>query len=98
MTVSAVNVSSDDHSRPEGSNIASFVVRVLTSPSDRLVAVPPTGKLGWLGRVEHVQSRRSAIFQNPEQMIAFIEACLGLPDWSGSFEVQGFTPRLVDSE
>ena len=66
-----------DSPHEEGPSIASFVIR-LQAPASQATLVPisATGRSGWLGRVEHVQSRRSVTFDNPEAMIRFMEACL----------------------
>ena len=62
----------------ERPSIASFIIRVQAlSSASQLVPVSPGARLGWLGRVEHVQSGRSATFENPEEMITFMEASLG---------------------
>ena len=72
-----LDVSRQDLPPEEGPSIASFVIRLQAPPGDpQLVPISAGGKLGWLGRVEHVQSRRSLTFDNPEAMIRFIEACL----------------------
>ena len=72
-----LTVSEDDLPRDESPSIASFVIRVQALSAGSLIPIPKEGKLGWLGRVEHVQSRRSATFDSPEELIRFVETCLG---------------------